>query len=162
MDDVKIFVELPQEVEKWLEQNETSLARLLRQQGVEVRESHELNPFWQEDGDATGRDLSLALTVTCGGAVFITALGVMVNNILKTLHKKPISSTISRWTTVRDAKGEVVFGKDGEPLYEFEETPVLLEPRAEDSTVGLQFELKDPQGGNVFQLCFGSSHKELQ
>ena len=162
MDEMKIFVELPPEVEKWLIQNETSLARLLRQQGVEARESHELNPFRQEDCDATGRDLSLALTVTCGGAVLITALGIAVNNILKTWNKKSLVKMHRIVRPVKDAKGNVVFGKDGEPLYEFEETPVLLEPRAEDSTVGLQFEMKDPQGGNVFQLCFGSSHKELQ
>jgi hypothetical protein len=161
MEEVKIFVELPQEVEKWLAQNGTSLARLLRQQGVEVRESYDVNPFRQEDGNATERDMKLVLTVT-SAAVVIVALGVVADNILKTWNKKSVVEVHRSLRVVRDAKGEVVFGKNGEPLYELEETPMLLEPRAEDSTMGGQFEMNDPKTGNKFLVRIGSSHQEIK
>ncbi|XOF33328.1 MAG: hypothetical protein ACL93V_15190 [Candidatus Electrothrix sp. YB6] len=161
MEELKIFVELPQEVEKWLIQNETSLARLLRQQGVEVRESQDVNPFRQEDGNATERDMKLVLTVT-SAAVVIVALGVVADNILKTMNKKPVFSIVRRERVVRDAKGEVVFGKDGEAIREFEEIPLLLEPRAQDSTMGVQLQLNDPKTGDKFLLRIGSSHQEIK
>lgn len=88
MEEVKIFIELPQEVEKWLIQNETSLARLLRQQGVEVRESYDVNPFKKENSNAVGRDFGMALIVTGVATAAITALGIVANNILKTMNKK--------------------------------------------------------------------------
>jgi hypothetical protein len=161
MNEVKFFVELPQEMEQWLIQNETSLARLLRQQGVEVRESHEPNPFRQEDGNAVGRDLNLVLTAT-SAAIVIVALGVVADNILKTWNKKSVVEIHRSLLVVRDAKGNVVFGKDGEPLYELEETPVLLEPRAQDSTMGGLFEMNDPKTGNKFLVRIGSSHQEIK
>ncbi len=156
MDEVKIFVELPQEVENWLIQNEISLARLLRQQGVEARESHELNPFRQEDGNATGRDLKLVLTVTSVAAA-IAAVGIVADNILKTINKRPVLHISHIERVVRDAKGNVVFGKDGQPLYELEEKPILLEPRAIDSTAGVQFKF-----GDKVLLVIGSSHQEIK
>ncbi|MCW5207022.1 hypothetical protein VU08_08890, partial [Desulfobulbus sp. F5] len=147
MDEVKIFIELPQEVEKWLIQNETSLARLLRQQGVVVRESHELNPFRQKDGNATERDLKLVLTVITSTvtsvAAAIAAVGFVADNILNTINKRPVLHISHIERVVLDAKGNVVFGKDGQPLYEVEEKPILLEPRAIDSTAGVQFKFGD-------------------
>ncbi len=162
MEEVKIFVELPHEVEKWLIQNKTSLERLLRQQGVEVRERHELNPFRQEDGNATERDFGLALIVTGVVTAAITALGIVADNILKTMNKKTLPMTARRLTVVRNAKGDPVFDKEGEPLYELEETPVLLEPRAENSTMGFQVQWNDPQEGKVFQVDIGAPHKEMK
>lgn len=70
--------------------------------------------------------------------------------------------TARRLTVVRNAKGDPVFDKEGEPLYELEETPVLLEPRAENSTMGFQAQWNDPQEGKVFQIDIGSTHKELK
>ncbi|WP_417911271.1 hypothetical protein [Candidatus Electronema sp. PJ] len=162
MDEVKIFVELPQEVEKWLIQNETSLARLLRQQGVEVRESHELNPFCGEDGNATARELSLSFAVNCmAAAAFVAAVGIVADNILATMNKKTEQAPIRSLTMVRDAKGNPVFGKDGKPLYELTETPVLQEPRAENRTAGVEFQVKLPKDGAVFLLRIGSSRQEI-
>ncbi len=152
---MKIFVELPQELERWLHQNETSLARLLRQQGVDARESHELNPFQQEDSDAAERDLKLVLAVTSVAAA-VAALGIVANNILATMNKKPVLHISSSLRMVRNAQGNPVFGKDGQPLYELEDNPVLLEPRAENSTTGVQFKF-----GDKVLLVIGSSRQEI-
>jgi hypothetical protein len=84
----------------------------------------------------------------------ITAVGIALNNILKTMHKKPVMQIKRRRLVVKDAQRNVVFGPDGNPLYETYETPVLLEPTVEDSTVGMQF-----QAGEDISLVIGAAHQ---
>lgn len=155
MEQTKLFLELPLEIEKYLAQRRTSLARLLKQQRVTVSESHEPNPFKANDGNVARRDMSLVLVSTIGGAVVITALGTVVNNILKTMNKKPTIQIVRRRRIVRDGQGDVVFDAKGQPLYEIDETPILLEPRAENSTIGMKF-----QAGEDISLVIGSTHEE--
>lgn len=155
MEQTKLFLDLPPEVEKYLAQHRTSLAQLLKQQGVVVKEGHEPDPFKADDDNITRRDMGLVLVSTVGAAVVITAVGIVINNILKTMNKKPTMQIARRRRVVKDAQGNVVFDAKGKPLYETDETPVLLEPRAENSTVGMQF-----QAGEDISLVIGTTHKE--
>lgn len=157
MDEVKIFVELPQEVKKWLVQNETSLARLLRQQGVEARESQDVNPFKEED-EAVGLGFDLTFAVNCMGvSMLVTAIGIAVDKILARLNKKTVQATLRYERVVLDAQNNVVFGNDGKEIREVVEIPMLFEPRAENSTLGAEF-----KAGDEISLVIGSSHKEIK
>ncbi|MCI5143338.1 MAG: hypothetical protein D3909_16770 [Candidatus Electrothrix sp. ATG1] len=157
MEEVKIFVELPQEVERWLIQNETSLARLLRQQGVEVRESYDVNPFWEE-GDAVGLGLDLTFAVNCMAvSALAIAVSVSVGNILSIQNKKPVQATLRYERVVRDAQNNVAFGNDGKEIREIEEIPLLLEPNPENSKLGLEF-----KAGDKILFNFGSFRKEIK
>jgi hypothetical protein len=66
MEPVKLFVELPPEVERYLAQHRTSLGQLLQQQGIIVRESHERHPFKTIEGNAAQRDIGLVLASAAG------------------------------------------------------------------------------------------------
>lgn len=158
MEQTKLFLELPPEVERYLAQHRTNLTQLLKQQGVTVSERHESNPFKADNDDdnyVVQRDIGLVLASTTGATVVITALGIAVNNILKTMSKKPTMQIASRRRVVKDGQGNVVFDAKGKPLYETDETPVLLEPRAENSTIGMQF-----QAGEDISLVIGATHQE--
>ena len=155
MEPTNLFVALPPEVDKYLAQHRTSLGHMLKQQGITVRESHEPDPFKTDERNAAQRDMALVLASTAGAAAVITALGIALNNILKTMNKKPVMQIARRRRVVKDAQGNLVFGPNGYPLYEIDETPVLLEPRAEDSTAGMQF-----QAGEDISLVIGATHQE--
>lgn len=158
MEQTKLFLELPPEVEKYLAQHRTNLTQLLKQQEVTVSERHETSPFIDDNDDDSNmvqRDIDLVLASTAGAAVVITALGITINNILKTMNKKPTMQIARRRRVVKDEQGNVVFDVKGKPLYETDETPVLLEPRAENSTVGMQF-----QAGEDISLVIGATHQE--
>ncbi|MFA6008933.1 MAG: hypothetical protein WC799_03040 [Desulfobacteraceae bacterium] len=159
MEQTKLFLELPPEVEKYLAQHRTNLTQLLKQQGVAVSERHESNPFKTDNDDekhVVQRDIGLVLASTTGAAVVIAALGITINNILKTMNKKPTMQIASRRRIVKDGHGNVVFDAKGKPLFEKDETPVLLEPRAGNSTVGMQF-----QAGEDISLVIGATHQEI-
>lgn len=157
MEQAKLFVELPPEVEKYMAQHRTNLAQLLRQHGIIVRESHEPDPFKSDERKVTRRDMALVLASAAGVTLVVTALGIAINNILQTMNKKPIMQIARRRWIVKDAQGNVVLGPNGKPLYETDETPVLLEPRAENSTMGIQFQV-----GEEISLVIGATHKEKQ
>ncbi|MCG8432019.1 MAG: hypothetical protein MJA29_12720 [Candidatus Omnitrophica bacterium] len=158
MEQTKLFLELPPEVEKYLGQHRTNLTQLLKDEGVTVSERHEISPFkagGDDDGHVAQRDICLVLVSTAGAAVVISALGIAVNNILKTMNKKPTMRIAYRRRIVKDEQGNVVFNSKGNPIYETDEMPVMLEPRAENSSVGMQF-----QAGEDISLVIGATHQE--
>ncbi len=82
MHDVKLFIELPAEIEKYLAQHRTDLVQLLRQQGVSVQQRYEPNPFkaeYEEQGAPRGME-RVILVRRLGAVAVITALGIAADN----------------------------------------------------------------------------------
>src|SRR5689334_21612935 len=108
---VPIYVLTTPEVRAFLAENETSLAELLRKEGVDVEEQAGANPVRREEGSTKE-----PVTILLASAAVIATLTPMVTRVLQRFSRKPVVAQEQVLLPVLDGSGAPVKDKDGQPL----------------------------------------------
>ncbi len=108
---VPIYVLATPEVRAFLADNETSLAELLRAEGVDVEEQTAANPVRKEGGSTKE-----PVTILLASAAVIATLTPVITRILQRFSREPVVAEEQMLLPVLDANGAPVKDKDGQPL----------------------------------------------
>jgi len=127
-DEVRIYLELAPELQQALDDNGISINDLLREAGVDARLSHDVLPLQGEDG-VQSRDLMPVITLLAGSSAFIATIGFTVSKILNTIYNKPIYVQYQEPVEVRNADGNVLLDKRGNPVFKLVPRHEILQPQ---------------------------------
>lgn len=136
MSSVKIYLELPYEVEAVFADNQISIAQLLSDGDIEGIERVERGvlPYDQKDG-ATNKDM---VTIIIAGAAALGAITLAITSVLNTIYKKPYLVQYDEVVELRDKDGNVVKDKKGNPIFKTVKTSNLVEPRKENKKIEIE------------------------
>jgi hypothetical protein len=140
---VPVYVLTTPEVRAFLADNETSLAELLRREGVEVEEEAGANPVRREEGSTKE-----PVTILLASAAVIATLTPVVTRVLQRFSRKPVVAEEQVLLPVLDGSGAPVKDKDGEPLtYWATRARVLTD--AQPKLANSKIEVQGPSGIKV-------------
>ena len=131
-DEVRIYLELAPELQQALDDNGINMEDILREAGVDARMSHDVLPLYNEDG-VQSRDLTQVITLLAGGAfagsTLIATVGFTVSKILNTVYNKPIHVQYKEPVELRNADGNVILDKQGNPVFKLVPRHEILQPQ---------------------------------
>ena len=151
MEQIKIYLELSDELQEVLNDNGISIEDILEQEGIEADVTYGVMPTQAEEG-ARSKDV---VTIILVSSALVLAISVAISNVLSTLYRKPIHVVEDDVIVLQDAKGKVLKDKEGNPLVERVKRHKLLEPRAADREQNLGIKWKE------LVMGFSSSEKQL-
>lgn len=130
MEDIKIYIDLPSEIEELFAENQISISQLLQDNNVEeIKEvTTDAAPYKQEDG-STSKEL---VTLVIAGSVALTSITYAITSIMNTLYKKPYFIQYDELIELRDKDGDVIFDKEKKPIFKTVKKYELVEPRKEN------------------------------
>lgn len=131
-----------------LQDNQTSISELLRQELIEVEESRGSNPI-HAGGFADKEPVSIILA----SAGLVMALTPAISRVLSKLANRPVIVTEKILSPVEDSSGRVVLDGAGQPLTYWADHHSLLQPTESGPTTS-NVELKGPLG---LSLTFGET-----
>jgi hypothetical protein len=130
-DEVRIYLELAPELQQALDDNGISMEDILREAGVDARISHDVLPLQNEDG-VQSRDLKTVITLLIGsalaGSALVATIGFTVSKTLNTVYNKPIYVQYQEPVELRNADGNVVLNKQGNPVFKLVPRHEILQP----------------------------------
>lgn len=149
MEEVKIYIDLPSEIEALFAENQISISQLLQDNNVEglKKITADTAPYKLEGG-ATSKEL---VTLVVAGSVALTSITYALTSILNTLYKKPYFIQYDELVELRDKDNNLVFDKEGKPVLKTVKKYELVEPRKEN----INFELSsmfNAVNGIVFKV----------
>ncbi|WPD21340.1 MAG: hypothetical protein SD837_14165 [Candidatus Electrothrix scaldis] len=131
-DEIKIYLELAPELQQALDDNGISISDILREAGIDARLSHDVLPLQNEAG-VQSRDLKQVITLLVGGALagsaLIGTIGFTVSKTLNTVYNKPIHVEYQEPVELRNADGNVVLDKQGNPVFKLVTRHQILQPQ---------------------------------
>jgi len=144
--DTKIYLELDDELKKVLDDNELSISDILQNEGIEAHVMFGVTPYQTED-NARKKE---PITIIIASSVLIISVALAISKVLNTLYNKPKVIKIYEPVELRDAKGNILMNKEGNPIFKKIEKYEILQPKFEERQ-----EIKatfDPKNGIVIQI----------
>jgi len=108
-DKVPLYIHLPEELAKRLQEQDVDLVAMLRDQGHAIQRSAAHDPT----KPAGSKDAALVITAS-GAALYMAALAVV--QIIKAVAGRPVVGELGELKPVLDSKGEVIHDAKGEPV----------------------------------------------
>jgi hypothetical protein len=129
-ENLKIYIDLPSEIEELFAENLISISQLLRDNNVEeIKDITTVAaPYKQEDG-STSKD---AVTLIIAGSVALTSITFAITSIINILYKKPYFVEYDELVELRDKDGNIIFDKEKKPIFKAVKKYELVEPRKEN------------------------------
>jgi hypothetical protein len=107
-----IYLELDSETRKVLADNDLSIEDLLEKNEIEARVIFGILPFY-ENG-ARSKDL---VPIILASSIAIASIGYAISNVLNSLSNMSHFVQYYENVELRDPKGNVLFNKEGKPLF---------------------------------------------
>jgi hypothetical protein len=140
---VPIYILLSPEIREFLADNQTSLAELLHEEGVEVEAQIAANPVHQEGGSTKD-----PVSILVASAAVLAALTPLVSRVLDRFSRKPTVVEEQVLLPVLDGSGAPVTDKDGQPYTYWALRPKVLKDE-KPKPMGSIIELQGPFGLKV-------------
>jgi hypothetical protein len=150
----QIYLELPPELQQLLNDNRLSIDEILRQQNVPAEVTYGVLP---DEPEANTRSKEPVMIILASAAVAL-AVGSAISQVLRTLHRRPQLVEYYELVEKKDANGNVLRDRKGNPQLKRLKRYELLEPRKEDSNQSLEIGL-NPANGLVIK--FGVTEQQM-
>lgn len=113
MSETKIYLELDDDINRFFAENHTDIGEILRRENIDVKVGQEVKPYLSDEG-VRGKDL---VTVLVASSVAIVSIAAAISLILNAFYNRPHVVVIEKWEELRDADGNIILDRDGEPQY---------------------------------------------
>jgi len=142
----KIYLELDDELKRVLDDNELNISDILQNGEIEAVVILGVAPYQSED-NARNKE---PITIIIASSIAIISVALAISKVLNTLYNKPKVIKIYEPVELRDAKGNILMNKEGNPIFKKIEKYEILQPKFEERQ-----EIKatfDPKNGIVIQI----------
>ncbi len=149
MAETQIYLDLDEELQQLLNDNGLSIADLLQQEGIHAQVNTATLPASAE----TTRTKDL-VTVILASSAAVTLISFAISKVLHTLHNKPHFVEYQEPVELRDAQGNVLLDKQGNPLFKMVPRKEFIAPATKDQQQDFEINL-DLSKGLVIRLSSG-------
>jgi hypothetical protein len=150
MSETQIYLELDEELQQLLNENGLSVADLLQQEGIEAQIKSGVLPATTE----TTRTKDL-VTVILASSAAVTAISFAISKVLHTLHNKPHFVEYQEPVELRDAQGNVMLDKQGNPLFKMVPRKEFVTPATKDQQQDFEVSFDLPKGSLKIKMSSG-------
>ncbi len=142
-DEVKIYLELSDEVEQLLNENQITIKNLLQTQGIEVSETYGSLPYQPEPGVEEKGGI---VPIIIASSALVLSSGFAISQVLNEINDRPYLVEIEELEELRDEKGNVIFDDQGNPYLKSSKKPVLIEPTQKNIEREMEINLSETKG----------------
>ena len=134
------------ELKRVLDDNELNISDILQNEEIEAVVILGVAPYQSED-NARNKE---PITIIIASSIAIISVALAISKVLNTLYNKPKVIKIYEPVELRDAKGNILMNKEGNPIFKKIEKYEILQHKFEERQ-----EIKatfDPKNGIVIQI----------
>ena len=136
----KIYLELDDELKRVLDDNELNISDILQNGEIEAVVILGVAPYQSED-NARNKE---PITIIIASSIAIISVALAISKVLNTLYNKPKVIKIYEPVELRDAKGNILMNKEGNPIFKKIEKYEILQPKLEEKQeIKATFDLKN-------------------
>lgn len=137
--DTKIYFDLSNEILGILNDNGLTIEQLLENEGLEVQVSHGVFPSYEGEPASTTKAAVEIATILVASSGLIVSVAYALSKTLNTIYNKPHLVSFYENEELRDASGNVIFGKDGNPIYKINKKYKILESKEDFRNEKIEF-----------------------
>ncbi len=134
----KIYFDLSDEILEILNDNGLTIKQLLENEGLRVQVSHGVFPSYEGEPARTKAVVEIA-TILVASSGLIVSVAYALSKTLNTIYNKPHLVSFYENEELRDASGNVVFDKNGNPIYKRNKKYKLLESKDDFRNEKIEF-----------------------
>ncbi|MHB0937218.1 MAG: hypothetical protein ACYC6A_12590 [Armatimonadota bacterium] len=145
---IPIYLDLSPDIQQVLSDNGISVTDILREKNIAVEVTYGILPGEEDDG-VRSRDV---VPIILASSSAVLAIGAAIAMILRVYLRRPRVVEIYNPVELRDAVGNVLLDKTGQPIFKWVKTVDLLEPLPENSQrefkvdgPGIKFKFKEAE-----------------
>jgi hypothetical protein len=137
----KIYIELSEEIQKWLAESNLSIENLLREKIVNSEIIYDQIPYQVDEG---ARSKDIAMVIIAGSAAVIS-IAFGISQILEAIYSKPFLVEICEIEDLQDLEGNFLVDKYGIPLRKLVKRYEVIGPKQGEKTkeFEINFDLKN-------------------
>jgi hypothetical protein len=136
--DTKIYFDLPDEILEVLNDNGLTIAQILEKEGLDVQVSRDVQPIYEGESAQTKSVVEVATLIVASSGL-IVSVAYAVSKTLNAVYNKPYLVSFYENEELRDASGNLVFNKDGSPVYKINKKYKLIEPKEDFRNENIEF-----------------------
>jgi hypothetical protein len=153
----KIYFDISDEIIAAINENDLTIKKIIEGEGINADFDYGLLPTNKDEPERTKALVEIAILVAASSGA-IMAIAYAISNTLRTIYNKPHLVSIQENEELRDARGNVLLNRNGDPIFKAVKKITLIESRKNKVNDIFEFKvgLKD---GIVIKLESGEGEK---
>lgn len=140
----KVYFDLSDDILEILNENGLSIGQILENEGIEVPIEYGIRPSYEGEPARTKDLVAIAMLVAASSGL-LTSIAYAINKTLNTIYNKPHLVSFLENEELRDANGNILLDKEGNPIFKINKKYQLVESQENLQNEKIEFKsgLKD-------------------
>ncbi|AFZ61344.1 hypothetical protein H6G54_02735 [Anabaena cylindrica FACHB-243] len=153
MTTTKIYLELDDDILQFVKSN-VDISDILQTENIDAEVRYGIEPYLSEEGART-KDI---VTIILASSAALATISFVISQVLNTYYRKPYFVEYYEIHELKDAKGNFVLDKEGNPQYEKIKKYQIIEPKKESTIQNFEFQFSFING---VVIKFSSDVKDI-